>query len=158
MTSKGRDSGRQGLEDVLRRIDESKAGLVQALESTDPSLFEAENSEGESIRHAVQRATDEVNFYYGRLVAQALTLPQPPCLTRADYGSLREGVMALQVAHRRFTNLLHDLAPDDLDRMAEDPEYGSYSLLQILELAAAQYAMRAQQIQQLAAHARQPSG
>ena len=158
MTSKVHGDGRQGLEDVVRRIDESKAALVQALESTDPSIFETENSEGESIRHAVQRAADEMNFYYGRLVARALNLPQPPGLTRADYGSLREGVMALQVAHRRFTNLLHDLVPDDLDKMAEDPDHGSYSLLQILELAAAQYAMRTQQVQQLAAHARQPSG
>jgi hypothetical protein len=158
LTSEAHGDGRQGLEDVLRRIDESKVALVVALESTDPSVFETETAGGESIQHAVQRATDEVDFYYGRLVALALKLPQPPGLTRADYGSQREGVMALQVAHRRFTNLLHDLVPDDLAKMAADPELGSYSLLQILELAAAQYAMRAQQVQRLAAHARQPSG
>ena len=62
---------------------------------------------------------DEVNFYYGRLVARALNLPQPPCMANADFMSLREAAMSLQVAHRRFGNLLHDVLPDDLDEDCE---------------------------------------
>jgi hypothetical protein len=99
---------------------------------------------------------DEVNFYYGRLAARALNLPQPPCMVRADFGSLREGTMALQVAHRRFTNLLHDLLPADLEKSANDAELGSFTLRQVLEMAAAQYAMRAQQVQRLAGQAPGP--
>jgi hypothetical protein len=62
--------------------------------------------------------------------------------------------MALQVAHRRFSNLLHDLEPGDLEKVGAEAELGSYTLRQILELAGAQYRMRAQQVQRLATHAR----
>ena len=93
---------------------------------------------------------DELNFYYGRLTARALNLPQPPCLTRSDVGALREGVMALQVAHRRFTNLLHDLVAEDLEKTAADEELGTYTLRQVLEMAIAQYTMRAHQVERLA--------
>ena len=53
------------------------------------------------------------------------------------------------MAHRRFSNLLHDLLPADLERQASDPELGSYSMRQILEMATAHYALRAQQVQRL---------
>jgi hypothetical protein len=143
------------LESVLRRLDAAKGTLIAALEAPEAAAaFEAETDEGESVRHALERTVDDINFYYGRLTARALNLPQPPCLTRASYGSLREGTMSLQVAHRRFSNLLHDLLPADLDKVAADPELGNFSLRQVLEMATGQYNMRAQQIQRLSAAAR----
>jgi hypothetical protein len=138
------------LEGVLRRLDAAKDALIAALETPEAAdAFEAENEDGESVRHALERTVDDINFYYGRLGARALNLPQPPCLTRASFGSLREGVMSLQVAHRRFSNLLHDLLPADLDKVAADPELGTFSLRQVLEMASGQYNMRAQQVQRL---------
>jgi len=142
------------LEDLLRRLDDARTALVEAVGRVPQEQFENENAEGESVKHALDRTADDVNFYYGRLVARALNLPQPPCLTRSDFGSVREGSMALQVAHRRFTNLLHDVLPADLEKVAADPELGTYTLRQVLEMAAAQYRMRAQQVERLAAHTR----
>jgi hypothetical protein len=143
------------LEDVLRRLDAAKGALIAALEAPEAAAaFKAETDEGESVRHALERTVDDINFYYGRLTARALNLPQPPCLTRASFGSLREGTMSLQVAHRRFSNLLHDLLPTDLDKVAADPELGNFSLRQVLEMATGQYNMRAQQVQRLSAAAR----
>jgi hypothetical protein len=146
---------RSELEDILRRIEESKGAFVAALEGSDKDQFESAGEDGESVKLTSQRAADEINFYYGRLVSRALNLPQPPMLTRADFGSPREAVAALQIAHGTFTKLLHDLVPEDLDKVADDPELGTYTLKQILELASAQYAMRAQQVGRLAAA---PSG
>jgi hypothetical protein len=143
------------LEDVLRHLDTAKGALITALETPEAAAaFTAETDDGESVRHSVERTVDDINFYYGRLAARALNLPQPPCLTRASFGSLREGVMSLQVAHRRFSNLLHDLLPEDLDKVAADPQLGSFTLRQVLEMAAGQYTMRAQQVHRLAASAR----
>lgn len=141
------------LEDILTRLENAKSALVEAANAAPAKRFAAENAEGESIKHSLERTVDDLNFYYGRLVARALNLPQPPCLTRADFGALREAVMALQVAHRRFANLLHDLLPDDLAKTGADPELGSYTMRQILEMTAAQYNMRAQQVQRIASHA-----
>lgn len=144
------DPGREELEAILARIDTAKLSLVEALESSDPETFESRESDGDSVQVLVQRAIDEVNFYHGRLVASALNLPQPPGLTKADCGSPREGVAALNFAHRAFTNLLHDIVPGDLEKVAADPDLGTYTLRQVLELASAQYALKAQQIRGLA--------
>lgn len=138
------------LDDVLRRLDGAKQTLVDALKSADGTPFEAE-TDGDSLRRALERTVDDINLYYGRLAARALNLPQPPCLARSEFGSLREGTMSLQVAHRRFSNLLHDLIPEDLEKLAEDPEHGKFTLRQVLEMATGQYNMRAQQVQRLAA-------
>jgi hypothetical protein len=148
--SKQEATAEPNVEDILARLELAKASLVEALEAADPNGFESDHGDGESIKHSVDRTVDELNFYYGRLTARALNLPQPPCLTRSDVGSLREGTMALQVAHRRFTNLLHDVAADDLAKVAADEELGSYTLQQVLEMAVAQYKMRAHQVQRLA--------
>ncbi len=136
--------------DLLRRLDGARLALVEALEATDHDSFASDAGDGESIKRVNERTVDDVNFYFGRLAARALNLPQPPDLVRADLGSLREGVMAFQVAHRSFGTLLHDLLPGDLEKKAEDPELGSYTLLQVLELAAAQYNQRAQEVRRLA--------
>jgi hypothetical protein len=150
--TEGNDRPKFELEDLLRRLDDAHTALVEAISTTPAEQFQAENEEGESVKGALDRTVDEMNFYYGRLVARALNLPQPPCLTRSDLGSAREASMALQVAHRRFTNLLHDVLPEDLERVAADPELGTFTLRQILEMAAAQYRVRTQQVQRLAAH------
>jgi len=133
------------VEELLRRLEEAHQSLLEALKSADPERF-AEQAGGDSLKAIVERASDDVNLYYGRLAARAMSLPQPPCLQRADFSSLREAVAALQVAHRRFTNLLHDLTQRDLEREAADPELGTHTMRQILEMATAHYALRAQQV------------
>lgn len=136
------------VEELLRRLAEAHQSLVEALKSADPERF-AKQDGGDSVKEIVERTSDDENFYYGRLAARAMSLPQPPCLQRADFSSLREALAALQVAHRRFTNLLHDLTPSDLAREAADPELGSYTMRQILEMATAHYVLRTQQLAQI---------
>jgi hypothetical protein len=145
MTRPGKDE----LEELLRRLTEANVSLIQALKDSDPDLFGTETSDGESLKQTLERTADDVHFYYGRLVARAMSLPQPPCLMKADFSSLREAAASVQIAHRRLTNLLHDLVPGDLDRKAVDPELGTYTLRQILEMATAHYALRAQQVARL---------
>ena len=137
------------VEKLLLRLEEARASLVQALKGCDPSRFAVEANDGESLKRTLERTADDVNFYYGRLVARAMSLPQPPCLQRTDFSSLREATVSLQVAHRRFANLLHDLVGSDLERKAEDPELGTYTLRQVLEMATAHYALRTQQVSRL---------
>ncbi len=141
------------LEEILRKLEEARQGLMDALNECAAEQFQVEAAEGESIKRVLERTADDLNFYYGRLVAHAMSLPQPPCLQTADFMSLREAATSLQVAHRRFSNLLHDLLPADLERQAVDAEHGKYTLRQILEMAAAHYSMRAQQLKRLASRA-----
>jgi hypothetical protein len=149
MTSEGSSAPTLEVEDLLKRLEDARSSLTAALNDADSNQFAPQADGGESVKRALERTADDLNFYYGRLVARAMSLPQPPCLQKADFSSLREATMSLQVAHRRFANLLHDLIPDDLDRRASDPELGSYSMRQILEMATAHYALRAQQVQRL---------
>lgn len=147
----------QELEDILRRLEQARESLIAALNELNADHFQAETGEGESIKRVLERTVDDLNLYYGRLAAKALNLPQPPCLQRAEFSSLREATMALQVAHRRFSGLLHDLIPEDLEKVAKDPEHGAYTLRQILELAAAQYSLRAQQVKRISEQVSSPS-
>ncbi len=137
------------VEELLRRLEEARAAFAEALKECGPDRFAEESGDGESLKRMLERTSDDLNFYYGRLVARAMSLPQPPCLQKADFSSLREATVALQVAHRRFANLLHDLMPADLERQAADPELGSFTMRQILEMATAHYALRAQQAARL---------
>lgn len=137
------------VEGLLRRLEDARSSLMATLKEVDPDQFAAETDEGDSIKRTLERAADDVNFYYGRLVARAMSLPQPPCIQKASFSSLREATTSLSVAHRRFSNLLHDLLPKDLERRASDPELGSYTMRQILEMATAHYAIRAQQVERL---------
>lgn len=136
-------------DELLQRLDGARLALVEALEASGHEAFASTDGDGESIKRVIERTVDDVNFYFARLAARALNLPQPPDLVRADLGSLREGVMAFEVAHRSFGTLLHDLLPPDLEKKAEDPELGSYTLRQVLELATAQYNQRAQEVRRL---------
>lgn len=153
MGTEGNSAPAFEMEALLRRLEDSRAALMEALEACDPAVYERADNNGDSVRRILERTSDEVNFYYGRLAARALKLPQPPCLEKADFLSLREAKISLQVAHRRFTNLLHDLVPADLERTATDEEGGTYTLRQILEMAAAQYRLRAHQLQRTASEA-----
>lgn len=148
--TEGNSEDRLALEDLLHRLEESRQGLMDAIEGLDPELFSVEAGDTESIKRALERTADELNFYYGSLAARALSLPQPPCMQRAEFGSLREAAMSLQVAHRRFSNLLHDLIPADLERSAQDEGGAVYTLRQVLEMVSAQYNYRVQQIQRIA--------
>ena len=137
------------VDELIGRLEQARQALVNVLKDCDSQRFEEEPAEGESIKRLLDRTVDDLNFYYGRLVARAMSLPQPPCLQMADFMSLREATMSLQVAHRRFSNLLHDLVPSDLEREAVDEEHGAYTMRQILEMSAAQYVMRAQQVKRM---------
>lgn len=139
------------LEDILLRLETARAELIETLQSTDGALFEKQNSEGASIRSILERTADDVNFYYGSLTARALTLPQPPCMQKSEFMSLREATISLQVAHRRFSNLLHKLIPEDLEKKTTGHDHGEFTLRQVLEMAAAHYRLRRQQVQALAA-------
>ena len=139
------------LDDLLLRLDSARQALMDILAGCDPEKFAVETPQGNSIKRVLERTSDDLNFYYGHLVARAVSLPQPPCLQTADFASLREAIMSLQVAHRRLSNLLHDLVPADLGRSAVDEEHGSYTLRQVLEMAAAHYSLRAQQVANIVA-------
>jgi hypothetical protein len=121
---------------------------MEAVQASESERFADENADGESIKRTLERTVDEVNFYYGGLVARALNLPQPPCMAGADFQSLREASMAVQVAHRRFGNLLHDVLPEDLRKTAQD-DHATYTLTQVLEMAIAHYNRREQQLRAL---------
>jgi hypothetical protein len=146
-------TGAEAMEDILKRLESARAEMMAAADGTDAALFDAQNSDGDSVKSTLERTVDEVNLYYGMLVAKALNLPQPPCLAAADFMSLREGTMALQVAHRRFGNLLHDVIPDDLEKTAAD-DHATYTLRQIMEMAIAHYNRRTQQLRSF--HPKQP--
>jgi len=149
MTEEGAHSASE-LEDLLRRLEEARQALMDVLEGRDPEQFAAEDAVRQSIKQMLERTADDLNFYYGRLVARALSLPPPPCLQRAEFGSLREATVSLQGAHRRFCNLLHDLLPTDLEHTAADEERGEYTLRQVLEMTVAHYEAQAQQLRRIA--------
>lgn len=155
MTTEGNSAATFELEDLLCRLEESRTAFTEAMEECPPEAFAGHDPNSESVRQALERTSDELNFYYGLLAARALNLPQPPCLQKADFLSLREAKISLQVSHRRFTNLLHDLIPADLERTAKDEQGGTYTLRQVLEMAAGQYRLRAQQVRRLVAGAAQ---
>lgn len=155
MTTEGNSAATFELEDLLRRLEDSRIAFTEAMEECPPEAFGSNDPNSESVRRALERTSDELNFYYGFLAARALNLPQPPCLQKADFLSLHEAKISLQVSHRRFTNLLHDLVPADLERTAKDEDGGTYTLRQVLEMAAGQYRLRAQQVRRLVAGAAQ---
>jgi len=138
------------LDDVLHRLESAREQLIETLTTLDGALFDRPNADGESVKTTLERAADDINFYYGRLAARLLNLPQPPCMLKAEFMSLREATLSVQVAHRRFANLLHDLVPADLARSASGEDHGEYTLSQVLEMAIAHYRLRLQQVRALA--------
>jgi hypothetical protein len=134
------------LEGILSRLQEGLEALMEAIEEAAPEEFERDRQGGDSMKRILERAADDVNFYYGRLVAKAVSLPQPPYLETANFPSLREAAISLQLAHRRLSNLLHDLRGEDLNRSTSLESTSDYTLRQVLETAAAHYRLRAEQI------------
>jgi len=139
------------LEDLLRRLEEARQALVDSLEACDPERFALEDTQGESVKRVLERTADDLIFYYGRLVAQAVSQSQPPRLQKAEFGSLWEATASLQVAHRRLSHLLHDLLPADLGRTVADEEHGNYTLRELLEMTTTYYVEQAQQVSRLLA-------
>ncbi len=133
-------------EALLSRLQEAHRALMGAIDEVAVEQFDRENEEGDSVRRILERSTDDVNFYYGRMVAQAISLPQPPHMEPAELHSPGEARSALQVAHRRFSKLLHDLSSEDLNRTTRLESTGEYTLRQVLETAVAHYRLRAGQI------------
>ena len=144
--SEGTSTVTEELGEILTRLQEGLETLMEAIDEAAPDGFEWDGQGGDSLKRTLERAVDDVNFYYGRLVAKAVSLPQPPYMEAADFTSLREAATALQLAHRRFANLLHDLRGEDLNRKARLESTSDYTLRQVLETAAAHYRLRAQQI------------
>lgn len=138
------------LAELLRRLNDAYQSLVDALKSLDPKQFEAEPEDGSSVKRSLERTVDDLNFYYGTLAARCLNLPQAPCLSRSEFSTLREATMAVQVAHRRFTNLLHDVLHADLEKTTTDDQHVTYSLRQVIEMAAAHYNLRERQMRSIA--------
>lgn len=133
------------LEALLKKLNDAHEALIETLKTLDPGQFDGDD-ESTSVKRALERTVDDLNFYYGHLTARCLNLPQPPCLGRSDFSGLREATMAVQVAHRRYTNLLHDLLPEDLDKSTTDDQHVTYTLRQLVEMTAAHYNMRARQL------------
>ncbi len=134
------------MEELLSRLRRAHRSLMDAIDRTPPHLFQLEGEEGESIQRLLERSADDVNFYYGRLIARAVSLPQPPEMEPADFGSLGEAKASLQLAHRRLAKLLHDLTAEDLARTTRLESTSEYTLRQVLETAVAHYNLRAEQL------------
>jgi hypothetical protein len=134
------------LEGILSRLQEALQSLMRTIDDTSPDRFERHDPENDSVKRILERAVDDVNFYYGSLVAKAVSLPQPPYMETANFRSLQEATVSLQLAHRRFSNLLHDLRQEDLNRKTSLESTSDYTLRQVLETAAAHYRLRAEQI------------
>ncbi|MEK7248367.1 MAG: hypothetical protein AAB092_07840 [Chloroflexota bacterium] len=60
--TEGNDGPRFELEDLLRRLDEARTALIEAVGRAAADPFEVQNDEGESIKHALDRTVDEMNF------------------------------------------------------------------------------------------------
>ena len=131
---------------LLNRLQQAQKGLMRTTAEAAPARFESSEEEGDSVKRILERSADEVNFYYGRLVAQALSLPQPPGMETAAFQSLEEAKASLQVAHKRFSNLLHDLTANDLERKTRLESTAEYTLRQVLETAVAHYKLWAEQV------------
>ena len=137
------------LESILARLTESQEALSNALAAADADRFAAQAGDGTSVKRSLERTVDDLNLYYGTLTASSLNLPQPPGLVKSEFSTLREGTMALQVAQTRFTNLLHDVLPQDLDKTATDERHATYTLRQVLEMTAAHFQLRVRQVETL---------
>lgn len=139
----------QAVEALFRDLEDAKQRLLAVVALVTEEEFAWPPPEGDSIQRTLEKAADDVNFFYGWLVTRIRGLPPIPCLHPADFLSLREASTALQVVHRRFSNMLHDLRPEELERTVSDEGEEPLSLRSILELAAAHYRQRAEQVERL---------
>jgi hypothetical protein len=133
------------IEGLLDRLRSAHRSFIAAVTRSDPERFAEANEDGDSIKRILERSADDVNFYYGQLVAKALALPQPP-MEHAQFDSIADAKSALQLAHRRLTRLLNDVSAADLERKARLESTAEYTLRQVLETAVAHYNLRADQL------------
>ncbi len=134
------------IEELLSRLQEAHGALMEAIGEITPEEFAWENEDGDSAKRILERCADDVNFYYGQLMARAVSLPQPPGLEPADFGSPAEARASVQLAHRHLSKLLHNVTEKDLSRTASLESTAEFSLRQVLETAVAHYRLRADQI------------
>lgn len=139
----------RAVEALLRDIEEAKQALLDACAQVTDEEFNWNLPQGQSIKGTLEKTADDINFFYATLIARALGLPPIPCLRNADFLSIREAIMALQVVHRRLTNLLHDLRPEDLAKTAEAESGAMISLRQALGMTANHYRSQAAQVGRL---------
>ncbi len=127
------------VETLLRSLEESKQRLLDALTPLTDQEFAWQGPAGGSIKGTLEKAADDLTFFYGWLVTRVRGLRPIPCLRTAEFFSLREAAVGLQVAHRRLVNMLHDLRPEELERHVEGQDQQPLSLARILEMAAQHY-------------------
>ncbi|MFQ6019891.1 MAG: DinB family protein [Dehalococcoidia bacterium] len=140
----------EALTAILRDLEEAQQRFMMMVTQVTDAEFAWQPPDGDSIKRTLERAADEVNFGYGRLVARMLELASTACIPTAEFLSSREASVALQVAYRRFVNLLHDLRPQDLDRTVEDGPRTA-NLRGALATAAQHYRRQAKQVERLRA-------
>ena len=133
------------IEELLDRLRAAHRSFIAAVTRADPDRFAEQRDDGDSLKRILERSADDVNFYYGQLVARALALPQPPMET-ADFQSIVDAKSALQLAHRRLTRLLNDISAADLERKTKLESTAEYTLRQVLETVVAHYKLRADQL------------
>ena len=141
--------GSQAIEPLLRDLEEGKQRLLDAVAQVTEAEFAWQPPQGDSIKRTLEKAADDVNFHYGWLVTRVRGLRPIPCLQPADFLSIREASISLQVVHRRFANLLHDLRPEELERTVNDEGQEPLTLRGVLEQAAAHYRQRAAAVERL---------
>lgn len=134
---------------LLRDLEEAQQRLMAAVEQVTDAEFAWQPQQGDSIKRTLERAADEVNFGYGRPAARILGLASTACTAAAEFLSIREAAIALQVAYRRFANLLHDLRPQDLQRATGQDDPQAADLGGVLASAAQHYRQRAEQVERL---------
>ena len=137
------------LEPLLRRLAEAMQSLTDTIGQVSDEEFKWREPDGQSIRTVLETAADDLSFLYGRLLGRARGFPPLPRLQPAEFQSIHEAAMGLQVAHRQFTDQVHDLTPVDLERTATHEEAGTFNLHQVLEMATAHYLHRAQQVERM---------
>jgi|GEM_PF-724419 len=142
-------AGAQAVELLLRDIEEAHRALIDTCGQVSDEAFLWEPPQGGSIKATLEKAADGVSFLYGTLIARARGLPPLACLPNANYLSIREATMALQIVYRRFSNLLHDLRPEDLALTAQDESGSSVSLQRALEMTADHYRSHTAEVQRL---------
>ena len=139
----------QAVETVLRNMEEAKQHLLDTVAQVMDQEFAWQAPAGGSIKETLEKAADDLTFFYGWLVTRARGLRPIPCLHTAEFLSIREASIGLQVAHRRLASMLHDLRPEELECLLSDEGKEPLSLGRILEMAAQNYRDCAARVQDL---------
>jgi hypothetical protein len=129
----------QAVEALLRSLEEAKQHLLDIVAQLTDQEFAWQTPAGDSVQETLEKASDDLAFSYAWLVTRVRGLRPIPCLRSAEFSSIQEASMSLQVAHLRLGNMLHDLQPQELGHLAEQEEAEPLSLGHILEMAVQHY-------------------